>query len=107
MKFLRSRPFSDLGQRSLVRHMSSFSNFLPLKLLGQFQMNSVCSFHAVVPVLQVAQWEVSIVAHTLSVLAFMQRGKKLYIGQCHMIKMTAKPMYGENHKNSIAFQLVM
>ena len=42
-KFKRSMLFCDLYQRSLVRHLSTFSNDL---LLCQFQFNYICSILA-------------------------------------------------------------
>ena len=44
LKFVMSRSYGDLAQRSLVSPRLQTS--CPLKLLGQFQLNFICSLQA-------------------------------------------------------------
>ena len=46
VKFWRSRSFDDLGKRSHVSCLSTFSSVSSLNLLGQFHLNFICSLHA-------------------------------------------------------------
>ena len=76
MKFSRAMSFSDLGRKSLVRHLSTFSNdFFPetnKPVSIRFQMQSSG-----------------------------KQGKNVYIfGAGHMTKMTAMPIYERNFKQS-------
>ena len=68
MEFWRSGSFGDLGQRSHV----SCQRASPLKLLGQFYLNFICSL-----------------------LAKKER-KSLFFCTGHMTKMAAMPIYGKN-----------
>ena len=80
-EFKRSGTFSDLGQRSLVCCMSTFSKVFfsettwsSQKLLGQFQLNLIYS---------------------------LQEERKLYIfGPGHMTKIATMSIYVENLKKS-------
>ena len=75
MKFYRSRSFSYLSQRPLVRHLSTFLEDFSSETVGLIALESHVQPH--------------------------DKGEKLYIfGLGHMTKMSAMLIYGKNVKKS-------